>query len=46
MLLMGQIKLQSTLSYADTPGKWKKCPLVELSAYKNYSHKQVYTKEK
>ena len=31
-------QIQSTLSLADTLGNWKKCPLVELSAYENYSH--------
>ena len=34
-LLRWKMIIQSTLSY----GNWKKCPLVEVSAYENYSHK-------
>ena len=42
------ITVQSTLDLkkADTLGIWKKCPLVELSAYKNYSHKRTLEKNR
>ena len=38
--------IQSTLLQADTLGNWKKCSLLELSAYENYSHKRPLEKNR
>ena len=40
MLLLGKHTVNSLLQ-VDTLRNWKKCLLVGLSAYKNYSHKRT-----
>ena len=45
-MVFGSCRSFLLLVTTDTLGDWKKCPLVELSAYENYSHKRTPKKSR